>query len=468
MAPAASAPEPNTTCGLTTRQLAVTTCIIAMILLFSFMTQTTPISKSIKDQQRELLGDSKANVDDEKKPSSAPAKPTSPPPPKFQSKRYEPNIFDADREFMFNPTHTPLTLIDELNANASNSERTKALLQLPKNWDGGYGWMFVKYHASKFEDDWQREAALIDTQPGSPLCNLLITNFSREMNVYIQHLPRMVPDNGDAWPKCEKKDDFPDEPMVFPDDVFSKYEYVFGCTKPPCRSPPPTTGAKIGDKKFTYIEPLVGLVRHINVCQNHAFLVNKNYMIVDAWSLTRVSRSTISPEPKVMYFDAGASLWNSGAGGASMNWFSAIYDALCLPFTDWFMWEAAKHDPQHVFNLLPGRIKPNYRWFNIYLQTAANSWDNPNNHLLKQARKEDIVIFKIDFDSPSVEMALIDQILKYREISDLIDELFFEHHVNMELLRNHWGTGADPVYQKDSIKMFKKLRERGIRAHSWV
>jgi hypothetical protein len=65
-------------------------------------------------------------------------------------------------------------------------------------------------------------------------------------------------------------------------------------------------------------------------------------------------------------------------------------------------------------------------------------------------------------------MELIAQILKYPEVSELIDELFFEHHINMDHMVSFWATGHTTVFQSDSMKLFRGMRERGIRAHSWV
>ena len=199
------------------------------------------------------------------------------------------------------------------------------------------------------------------------------------------------------------------------------------------------------------------------------YLLDKNYMIVDRWSLLQPSRSTISPKPRVMIFDAGASMWNVGLGGASQSWFHTIYAEMCLFFTDWFMWEASNIAPKEVFKLLPGYVTPGYRWFNIPLTTDLASWENPLNHLLLEAAKEDVVVVKIDFDQVLVEAKLIQQILQYPEVSELIDELYFEHHVNMEIMANVWGPHADKsVSLSDSVKLFQRLRQVGIRAHSWV
>ena len=133
-----------------------------------------------------------------------------------------------------------------------------------------------------------------------------------------------------------------------------------------------------------------------------------------------------------------------------------------------FMFEVEKLEAEKVMKPLPGRVKPGYHWYNIPLSTAKDSWDNPLNHVLVKAKKEDVVIFKIDFDSPLIEMGLIEQILKYPQISELIDEFYFEYHVNYEGMRHKWSTDKLNVYLSSSLKLFTALRERGIRAHSWV
>ena len=159
---------------------------------------------------------------------------------------------------------------------------------------------------------------------------------------------------------------------------------------------------------------------------------------------------------------------SGGVGGGASHFKYQIYESHCLNFTDWYMWEARGHNPRDVFKKIPGHLRPGYRWFNFPLTTAANDWDNPMNHLLMEAKKEDVVIFKIDFDAPAIEAALIRQILAYPEVAELIDEMYFEHHVNHDILKNAWGTQKSKVYHSDSLKLFTALRQVGVRAHSWV
>ena len=98
-----------------------------------------------------------------------------------------------------------------------------------------------------------------------------------------------------------------------------------------------------------------------------------------------------------------------------------------------------------------------------------DSWNNPLNVLLEKHQPGDVVVMKIDFDNGPLETALLDEILRFREVSSSIDELFFEHHVDLPVMVNYWaGTLSPNVYATGSIRLFQELRERGIRAHSWV
>jgi len=75
------------------------------------------------------------------------------------------------------------------------------------------------------------------------------------------------------------------------------------------------------------------------------------------------------------------------------------------------------------------------------------------------------VIIKLDIDTPILENELIDQILNDKSISSLIDEMFFEMHVTINEMIRFWGTPSGQL--KDTYILFTKLRQLGIRMHSW-
>ena len=105
-------------------------------------------------------------------------------------------------------------------------------------------------------------------------------------------------------------------------------------------------------------------------------------------------------------------------------------------------------------------------------------------YVAQVARPSDYVVVKLDIDNSMTELALIEQLLDGNSpASGLVDELFWEHHVAGSLLscprlmRYHrnsgWGTMTFNTSDTretlaGSYDLLTRLREQGIRAHSWV
>jgi hypothetical protein len=82
-------------------------------------------------------------------------------------------------------------------------------------------------------------------------------------------------------------------------------------------------------------------------------------------------------------------------------------------------------------------------------------------------------VLKIDFDAPNIELALVDQILETPEVAALVDEVYFEHHVaDAPHATYKYATpieaGTRGASLAHSYELFSRLREAGIRAHSWI
>lgn len=124
---------------------------------------------------------------------------------------------------------------------------------------------------------------------------------------------------------------------------------------------------------------------------------------------------------KVYYFDAGASTYTAGAGGASQNWFVGIFHFPVLYFVilnreEWiekkglnlagiFAWELAALAPSdvssnektrtdlfQVWKQIPGRLFPIYHWYNIPVATEKDSHLNPFTILKQVVKPEDLVV----------------------------------------------------------------------------
>jgi hypothetical protein len=158
-------------------------------------------------------------------------------------------------------------------------------------------------------------------------------------------------------------------------------------------------------------------------------------------------------------------MYNSGAGGPSQSWFVETYE------TTWdgiYAWEAAAYSPSDVWANIPSHIKPIYHWYNIPVSSMVGHPDNALEYIKAIAKPDDYVLLKIDIDNSPVEEALIHQLLDSKELLGLVDELYFEHHVNTAPMHKYWGTANSLVTLEDTYTIFTRLRNSGILAHSWV
>jgi len=174
------------------------------------------------------------------------------------------------------------------------------------------------------------------------------------------------------------------------------------------------------------------------------------------------------------YFDLGASTWKTGGGGASQSWIYAQYkwctntlENPSEPFDGLYMWEATPHTHAEIYNDIPASVQPLYNYFNEPASTGKEG--NPLDMIRKIVKKDDFLVLKIDIDNTTVETEFINQILASTELLGLVDDFFFEHHVNVEPLASCcWLTTNDKEKLSDTYKLFLQFRRAGARAHSWV
>mmetsp|Transcript_2633 Transcript_2633/g.4510 ORF Transcript_2633/g.4510 Transcript_2633/m.4510 type:complete len:389 (+) Transcript_2633:70-1236(+) len=312
-------------------------------------------------------------------------------------------------------------------------------------------WKFRRYIPSELEARWWQVVEEVKMQP----CVAMNERFSSYLEIYNAAIEAGWLSNYAVVPEglcdCAKSM----EPKSFDDSVFSRFEYENECTH---------------ELKTSYIEPLAGILRHPRVCvpaDEKPFLSRKDWLLVDQWELQKNRKH----DSRFLYFDAGASFWLDGAGGSgsSQAWFDSIFVNLCAPFQGYWLWEAAPLKAAFVLGQVPARAKPNYHWYNIPASQDKTSSDSPLFHVRNTARLDDYVVFKIDIDNNPVEEAILYSLLDDPQLLSLIDEFYWEHHVNMYPMTKYWRETADPNKdQGDSIWAFRKMRELGIRAHSWV
>mmetsp|Transcript_2392 Transcript_2392/g.2507 ORF Transcript_2392/g.2507 Transcript_2392/m.2507 type:complete len:482 (+) Transcript_2392:130-1575(+) len=191
---------------------------------------------------------------------------------------------------------------------------------------------------------------------------------------------------------------------------------------------------------------------------------------------------------KKYLFDAGTSRFDS-----SLYWFICSYSQVSIEFDHIFGWELTLLEPVSFWRKVPPKYHSSYSFYN--LPVTANdtintidtidkyreglqktSVSNPLNMMLKVGVKEtDFVAFKLDIDFPETEIPLALSLLHYNHFSHLVDEFFFELHFRCEfMMKCCWGKEIPErflglsLFRPDVLLFFRKLREKGIRAHFWV
>jgi len=299
---------------------------------------------------------------------------------------------------------------------------------------------FTKYFPSALEQNWRakiKEVATNDGRAWKPGCQMLNDEISK-----IQELVSAV--------QAHAKD--PSSPKSH----LSAHQFRDSCT---------------GELSLVYIEPLVSFLRHpLAICPSTVLSVNvldKGYLLVPYKNEVTNDKST------KWLFDAGASTYDTGGGGACQSWFVNTYRARGIDFDRIIGWESNKTDPSEQWDTVPADIKRKTSWFNIPVTTGLGDPDNPFTFIKHLTKPEDFVVFKLDISSQAVEMSLVKQLMTDHELLELVDEFYFEHHVSGSPMQwNWWG---DLQHSKtefstlpESYELFTFLREHGVRAHSWV
>jgi hypothetical protein len=170
---------------------------------------------------------------------------------------------------------------------------------------------------------------------------------------------------------------------------------------------------------------------------------------------------------KTILIDLGSSYfqgWNGDSTAAAGLWFYEYYKRFGVKFDRVIAFEHSSLNQKVAWEQLPEDIFPVYTLINVGVTEGSGKF-NPWSMLQRIARSCDHVVVKLDIDTPTIENALINQILNDSSVHSLIDELFFEHHVTVNEMIPYWG--RVPRQMKDSYVLFRSLRQLGIRMHSW-
>jgi hypothetical protein len=250
-----------------------------------------------------------------------------------------------------------------------------------------------------------------------------------------------------------------------------------------------------GEELVEYIEPLVSHLRfplYGCLAQDDAphFIVTKIFIIPPDPNLRSSThrrfgnartRANNRYHDKYLFFDAGASSWSAGAGGASLEYFANMWQRHGIVFDEIYAFEATT-SPEEFYRSIPTSFWSNRTTYQQGYVSSRLEDDTPSTpfipkYIQNHATAQDYVIFKLDIDSPGVEEAnieyLVDSVANNAHL--WIDELVWEHHIyENPFMRWSWfQENGPPVNGTDqslrgSYNLFLKMRKLGIRAHSWI
>lgn len=121
---------------------------------------------------------------------------------------------------------------------------------------------------------------------------------------------------------------------------------------------------------------------------------------------------------------------------ASGKYFYDTYHNRGQPFDDHVAVELAKLDATIAYSQIPDDLVGIYYLVNTGLSMEEGHKLNVISMLKRIVKPNDFFIFKLDIDTPYLEMAIIQSLLDDDPIKDdasaLVDELMFEHRTFLE------------------------------------
>lgn len=213
---------------------------------------------------------------------------------------------------------------------------------------------------------------------------------------------------------------------------------------------------KEGGTASEWIEPLAFMLRHPKAtCGTPPHDVfDKTWLVLASKDMPRTSTG------KRKLFDAGGNTFGSGT-----KWFVEEYAKRGVPLDEVFVWEIKKQP--HYFDEVPEEMKERIHLFDgVPVTDDRNSPNNPLTRLAAECSENDFCVFKLDVDTPLLESSLLQQLLD-GSAKGKVDEFFFEMHVHGRMQHFGWGERVSGTFA-DTYAALRKLREVGIRAHSWV
>jgi len=218
--------------------------------------------------------------------------------------------------------------------------------------------------------------------------------------------------------------------------------------------------------KSGFVEPLLPPMRSHKICKPNninAKLMSLDYLVHDFEHMCR----SLKPTSRKIFIDMGAALDFHQKSTVPVVELLNLYEKFGFIFDHIYGFEMKFKEPSDVFQKqLPEKFLSSYHWINVGITHEEGHRLNPLHSILSKFTEEDFVVIKLDIDTSFIEVPLARQLLENPAYHHLIDQFYFEHHVNLAELEPYWRSSMNGTV-KESLELFHGIREKGIPSHYW-
>ena len=222
-----------------------------------------------------------------------------------------------------------------------------------------------------------------------------------------------------------------------------------------------------------YVEPLLTPMRSPKFCKNpNKYVLDIDYLVHDFESMCL----KLKPSSQIVLIDMGASLaFHHDSDSQPIMTLMKNFEKHGLFFDHIFAFEVTEQNPTKVYrDLLPEKYLSSYHWINTGVSADKSDKMNPLYSIISKFHEDDLIIVKLDIDTPEIEQPLFDLLVEDDSVNKLVDQFYFEHHIRLyDMLRYWWISfeGGDIWEVKDvkeSLDAMSALRKKGVASHYWV
>ena len=215
-----------------------------------------------------------------------------------------------------------------------------------------------------------------------------------------------------------------------------------------------------------YMEPLLPPLRSLDLClDKNQYLLDLAFHVHDFQQICY----SFTPYSRTIFIDMGASLLFHDNDNPAI-YMAQLYKKFGIVFDHVYAYEYTTFTPEQTQSLfkelIPDLWKTSYHWINVGVDEKLNATMNPFTMIKQHFLPEDFIVVKLDVDTASVEMPLLNALLNDAHLHTLVDQFYFEYHIVIKEI-SMWGLeAAGTIF--DAMKAITQLREKGVPARFWV